>query len=206
MADPEDIRIGNVDYVGLLAGSEPSNREPFVLWLWEELVYAFRDAYLAMTPRTTDIVRIQQGAFEYVYDDYSSLEAQGRVPYHSTMEARLVAAIGRSAPAKPKRDDTRLRGWSGRTLGPAYGPGWDRGHFIAHSIGGVVDGFELNVFVQRRALNRGWKAHVGGTLYRRMESFCAEHTGTFCFSPPDLWRRDVKANVHRMSPPVQKSP
>lgn len=135
-------------------------------------------------PRNDTIVRIQQGPFEYVYDDYASLEAQGLVPYHPTMEARLVVAIGRSAPRKPKRDDSRLRGWAGPTLKDEYGPGWDRGHFIAYCMGGVVDGFEVNVFIQRTSLNRGWKSHARGSAYRKMENYCAANIGTFCFSRP----------------------
>jgi hypothetical protein len=142
------------------------------------------DAYLAMTPRPTEITRISQSSFDYVYDDYASLEAQGLVPRHPTMEARLVLAVGRSAQRQPKRDDSRLRGWAGPTLKDAYGAGWDRGHFIAHCMGGIVDGFELNVFVQRRNLNRGWKSHPRGVLYRQMEDYCAKNLGTFCFSRP----------------------
>jgi len=37
-----------------------------------------------------------------------------------------------------------------------------KGHFIAHSIGGAVDGWELNVFVQRRELNRDGPRRAGG--------------------------------------------
>ena len=184
MSCHEQATAGRVDYARIMAASTGHVGEPLIPWLWEELVHAFRDAYLEMTPRPTDIVRIQQGAFEYVYDDYASLEAQGLVPRHPTMEARLVVAIGRSAPRMPKRDDARLSRWAGKTLKDAYGPGWDRGHFIAYCMGGIVDGFEVNVFVQRRSLNRGWKSHPRARLYRTMEDYCAANTGTFCFSWP----------------------
>lgn len=173
-----------MDYARIKDASAGYTGQALIDWLWDELVFSFRDAYVAMTPRPTEIVRIPQGPFEYVYDDYASLEAQGLVPRHPTMEARLIVAMGRSAPRKPKRDDSRLRGWSGGDLKPAYGPGWDRGHFIAYSMGGVVDGFELNVFVQRTNLNRGWRSHQRGGLYRRMEKYCAKNMGTFCFSRP----------------------
>lgn len=175
---------GQVDYSRIMKARASHAGQPLIEWLWDELVYCFRDAYVEMTPRRTDIVRIKQGPFEYVYDDYASLEAQGLVPYHPTMEARLVVAIGRSAPRKPKRDDSRLRGWSGRSLKDEYGPGWDRGHFIAYCMGGFVEGFELNVFVQRTSLNRGWKSHARSSVYRKMENYCAANIGTFCFSRP----------------------
>ena len=63
-----------------------------------------------------------------------------------------------------------------------FGPGWDKGHFIAHSIGGAVDGLEANVFVQRRDLNRGWS--VAGKRFRQMEQYCVLNPGTLCFSRP----------------------
>lgn len=52
----------------------------------------------------------------------------------------------------------------------------DKGHFIAHTIGGAVDGLEANVFLQRRSVNRG--------AYRQMERCCAAHAGVLCFSRP----------------------
>lgn len=98
-------------------------------------------------------MRWRHGTFEYIYDDYASLEAVGTVPYDPNAEARLVAALGRSEPRKAMRDDYRLKGWVGATE-RMFGRGWDKGHFIAHSIGGAVDGLEANVFIQRRDLNR----------------------------------------------------
>lgn len=177
--------LARVDYASIMAASDGRAGDALVEWFRHELVYAAQDAYCSTTARRTDIVRITQASFEYVYDDYASLEKQGLVPYNPTMEARLVIAFGRSAPRRPKRDDARLRGWAGRRpLSEPYGPGWDRGHFIAYSMGGVVEGFELNIFIQRRALNRGWNSHDGARLYRKMEDYCASHTGTFCFSRP----------------------
>ena len=133
-----------------------------------------------MTPRATEIVRMQRGSFEYIYDDYATLEASGAVPYSLDAEARLVGVVGRSEPKIEKRDD----GGSG-LVGPTekmFGREWDKGHFMAHSIGGAVDGWELNVFVQRRELNRGWSE--AGRRIREMEDYCALNAGTFCFSRP----------------------
>jgi hypothetical protein len=105
------------------------------------------------------------------------LEATGVVPADDVTEARLVAAVGCSQPNPKKRahDDSRLRGWLGPT-GATFGSDWDKGHFIAHSIGGAVDGLEANVFLQRRSVNRGG--------YRDMERYCAAHPGVLCFSRP----------------------
>jgi hypothetical protein len=100
-----------------------------------------------------------------------------------TAEARLVAVLGRSSPrhVRRSRDDYRLRGFIGRT-NSEFGTGWDKGHFIAHSIGGAVTGIEANVFIQRRALNRGWSEE--GKTYREMERYCHQAPGVFCFSRP----------------------
>jgi hypothetical protein len=92
-----------------------------------------------------------------------------------------VAVSGRSAPRKRRRDDYRLKGWIGPTES-TFGSQWDKGHFIAHSIGGAVDQEEVNVFVQRRDLNRGWS--TAGKRFREMEKYCELNSGTFCFSRP----------------------
>jgi hypothetical protein len=95
-SSPGQVVIGRVDYVRVLQTCTGASGDELIRLVREELVSAFHAAYLEMTPRMTDIAVIQQGAFEYIYDDYATLEAQGLVPYHPTMEARLVVAIGRS--------------------------------------------------------------------------------------------------------------
>jgi len=177
----ENPKAGTLNYQAILEGSQGQSLDALITFLMEELPYWWRDAYLQMTPRTTNIVRFQYNAFEYLFDDYASLEVTGVVPYHPIVEARLVAALGRSEPKASARDDYRLKGWVGATE-KIFGQGWDKGHFIAHSIGGAVDGLEANVFVQRRDLNRGWSA--AGKRFREMEKYCVLNPGTFCFSRP----------------------
>jgi hypothetical protein len=110
-----------------------------------------------------------------VYDDCATLEAIGVIETDAVTEARLVGAVGFSQPNSRHRDDSRLRGWVGPT-GATFGSTWDKGHFIAHSIGGAVDGLEANVFLQLRKVNRGG--------YRGMERYCASNPGVLCFSRP----------------------
>ena len=116
-----------------------------------------------------------------MYNDLATLQATGAVEPDPSQESCLVAAYGISAPQDSPRDDRRLRGWVGRTE-RVFGKGWDKGHFIAHSIGGAVDGLEANVFAQRRSLNRGWSAE--GKRFRAMEKYCADNAGVFCFHRP----------------------
>src|SRR5215510_664166 len=72
----------------------------------------------------------------------------------------------------------RMKGWFWSTE-EFVSANRDRGHFIAHSIGG---GLDVNVFWQDRDLNRGWSPE--GKIFRQMETYCQEHPGTFCFSRP----------------------
>ena len=46
---------------------------------------------------------------------------------------------GTSKPKHARRDDYRLRGLTLSAMPGTQGP-WDRGHFVGHAIGGVVDG------------------------------------------------------------------
>ncbi len=172
-----------IDYRAILKHAGINELASLIAYLSEELPYSWGDAYLSMTPRPTRIDRIRLGAFEYIYDDLASLEARADVPLSSTAEARLVGVLGTSAPRprKRSRDDARLRGFIGRT-NAQFGPAWDKGHYIGHEVGGSVDGTEVNVFIQRRALNRGWSPE--GKVYRAMERYCRFHPGTFCFSRP----------------------
>lgn len=99
---------------------------------------------MEMTSHSVNIVRWRYGSFEYVFDDYASLELRGIVPYAADVEGRLIGVLGCSSPKTTSRDDYRLKGWVGATE-RVFGPGRDKGHFIAHTIGGVVDGLEANV-------------------------------------------------------------
>lgn len=170
-----------LDYAAIIAEIGAPSLARLVEVLQSDLPYAWLDQYIAAAQRPTNVMQFRHGSFEFVYDHYAALEATGEAQYDPTAESRLVAVCGVSAPRQAARDDYRLRGWVGPT-GRSFGTGWDKGHFIAHSIGGVVDGVEANVFVQRRDLNRGWSA--AGKRFRAMESYCVLNPGTFCFSRP----------------------
>lgn len=194
-----------IDYESLLKEVRTDSYKAAVSFLMENLPFIWRDSYLEMMPRETNIVRFQYGTFEYIYDDYASLEATGAVPYDPKIEARLVGVSGCSEPKEAKRDDSRLRGWVGPTE-KTFGRGWDKGHFIAHSIGGAVDQLEVNVFIQRRDLNRGWSD--AGRRFREMEKYCKSNPGMFCFcrpvyrdqtAKPALVEFGMLKNVHELS-------
>ncbi len=172
----------SVDYAAIMAQVRGADIEATIAFISEEFPYAWVDAYRNSAPlRDMDLCRIRVGSFEYIYDDYATLEAKGIAPIDTEDEARIVAVLGRSVLQEKARDDSRLRGWVGAT-GKYFGTAWDKGHFMAHSIGGSVDHAELNVFIQSRGLNRGWTEQ--GKHFRAMEQYCERNLGTFCFSRP----------------------
>jgi hypothetical protein len=63
-----------------------------------------------------------------------------------------------------------------------FGTDFDKGHFIAFSIGGEISGGETNIFPHNGALNRGRSEE--GRVYRRLETFAANHPGTLFFHRP----------------------
>lgn len=189
---PEYLPGSRIDYDAILREFLDHKPEGVASFLKEELSYAWLDAYLRSMPRPTNIVQFHSDTFVYIYDDYASLETTGEAPYRKDMEARLVAVYGHSAPRKRKRDDGRLKGWVGPTEG-TFGDCWDKGHFIAHSIGGSVDQAEVNVFVQRRDLNRG--RSPAGKRYVQMEKYCKIRPQTFCFSRPLYFDQSARPSL-----------
>ena len=168
------MNVSVIPYAEILAAAHAAGGDVST-YIREELAYCWRDSYLLMTDRPTDVIVFTYETFDYIFDTYQQQEpydpASGALP----IEARLVAAIGLSKPKRTKRDDGRLRGLTVSAM-PGPDGDWDRGHYIAHSIGGTVDGNEANVFLQLRSINRG--------RYRTMENYCRKNPGVTCFSRP----------------------
>ena len=143
-----------------------------------ELVNSWIQAYEAAVG-SANIHLIDRNTFTYVFD----FAQEHRWPSRPVCnrDSRTVAVIGFSAKGLEARDDYRLKGWVGGTT-RRFGANFDKGHFIAHSIGGRVDRSEMNVFAQRRDLNRGWSTE--GREYVAMERYCARHPGVLAFSRP----------------------
>lgn len=70
-----------------------------------------------------------------------------------------------------------MRGFLGGVIEiPGKGT-FDKGHALAHAMGG---GLDENLFPQNPELNRGRSPE--GRIYRKMERYVAKHPGTFAFS------------------------
>ncbi|WP_314147074.1 hypothetical protein [uncultured Leifsonia sp.] len=91
---------------------------------------------------------------------------------------RTVLAVGQPLPPTKPRDTTYQRGYPLPEL--VGGRPVDRGHFIPFSGGG---GFGPNLFVQDRALNRGWSRQ--GRKYRSLGRLATAQTpGSLIFAHP----------------------
>jgi hypothetical protein len=171
-----------IDYAELIQlAPMRDSYESIVGFLVAELPHVWFEEYASVSARPTNVVRLTLGGFNYLFDLYTEFEVKGVINEDAGKESRLVAVFGQSAAKAGNRESSRLRGWIGPTA-MYLGNDWDKGHFIAHAMGGGVDGAEINLFVQRRNLNRGWSAP--GKMFRSMEVYAAKRPGTFCFHRP----------------------
>lgn len=173
---PEQYRI---DYLNVLQSYQQTAQLTPVGAL-AALSNHWMKAYKSLVGRQTSIYEIPHDGFCYMFDCEGSDHCDGLGPQPPLTMPRVVAAYGVSKQPSRVRghDDRRMRGWVGPTQ-LVLGKGRDKGHFVAHSMGGAVDTVEVNVFAQNRALNRGWSS--AGKIYRKMEKWCAEHPGTVFF-------------------------
>jgi len=134
--------------------------------------------YAATATHVPNIAQVEYGTFDYICDSYSSVEALGEVAFDQRVRDRVIGVLGISLPMRGRRRGSMPKGWVEHPE-ETDSSGRDKGHFVAHAIGG---GLDMNVFSQARELNRGLSEQ--GKVYRRMERYCYENAGTFCFSRP----------------------
>jgi hypothetical protein len=139
----------------------------------DRLVDRWTAEYVAVTPWSPEIVEVELGTFVYLFDAAPTLSARD-----TRGEDRTVVVWGCSSAPPAQRDRSRLAGfipvpgsWSGR--------GRDRGHLVAHALGG---GLDLNLVPQSSPLNRG--PSEGGRRWRALERQAAASPGTPLFVRP----------------------
>jgi hypothetical protein len=165
-----------IDYEAALSAARERSTGNIAIALHQGFPLIWRQAYLRTITHEPNLVRFRHRTFEYIFDLYSQLELTGSVPYDQTIRDRVIAVFGTSSRAQESRRGRRIKIELSEEL---EGTPRDDGHFMARSIGGGVD---VNLFSQDRRLNRGWSSQ--GRIYRRMEKYCREQEGTFCFSRP----------------------
>ncbi|HED03231.1 MAG TPA: hypothetical protein ENI60_00440 [Candidatus Fraserbacteria bacterium] len=168
----------SIDYDYILSKLSTPDIEGIIRFLWEMLPGEWCEKYRKMTPAVTNILQFNDNGFEFLFDFSSELITKGVVSCDEAVEDRVVAVFGRSQPSSRNRDANRMKGFLGSSS-KVFGDDYDKGHFIGHALGG---GLDVNLFPQRRDINRGWSAR--GKIFRAMERYCSESPGTFCFSRP----------------------
>jgi hypothetical protein len=158
-----------VEYARLLEGATPPSGQLDMAALTKSLEDAWLTEYEEMCRHELNVLQFVDGGFTFLFDQTSG--------NGSACEDRLVAAHGLSVVATAGRDRSRIQGFLGGGLDIPGKGRFDKGHVLAHAMGG---GLDVNLFPQRAALNRGRSSE--GKVYRRMEAYAAGHPGTFVFS------------------------
>ena len=131
----------------------------------EAVVAEWVREYLRATLGRREIVEVElANGFTYLYD----------ATHHPSLDQadnRVLGAWGRSKPPAKPRDASRMRGYPSPQRNSAAPV--DRGHLIAHTIGGEYD---MNLIPQDAALNRG--IGESNRRWRELERYCAAHPGT----------------------------
>ncbi len=167
-----------IDYRRLCRSAKAGSIYELIADLRLRLPTLWQRAYTAAALHTPNIIHVEYGTFDYICDSYSEVEALGEVAFDQRVRDRVVGVLGISLPMRGRRRGSLPKGWVEHPE-EIDSSGRDKGHFIAHAIGG---GLDMNVFSQARDLNRGLSEK--GKVYRLMERYCYENAGTFCFSRP----------------------
>lgn len=172
------------DYLAVAQEVKPATRQGIIDWLDATLPELWIEDYVGMTKSPTNILTIPFGDkkrvehfVSYLFDQTSGHPdlidlAASELKEHTHDRVVAVWGTSKQEPAST-RPTERMKGFLKGVWSEAY-PERDRGHFFAHTMGGSVD---MNLFPQLSRINR-----TG--LWREMETYCAQHPGTFCFIHP----------------------
>lgn len=173
-----------IDYQKIVQAPEApamSDYKKFAEYLQKSLYNEWTSKYKKMTQMRTNIELVERvDDFDFFFDLQS--HSDDLVQNDDFDEDRIVVVYGFSKKSKVKRNDKDISSRMNGYLRGAWN--WtdkktDKGHFIGHSLGGNLD---ANLFPQRADINRGHSER--GIIYRKMEQYCADNEGTFCFSRP----------------------
>lgn len=188
MDDQDRLAIATLDYTNLLRSSDALRDEGTWSTFRSLLERMWFDLYIENLlahgyANEGDLESYNQGAFTYSVDNTIDSALEDSWWQEHRENARIVCVHGHSAPATEKRDASRMRFHANtwvREFGESRGAlPFDKGHFIAHTVGGVID---MGIFAQRRDINRGWSPL--GRTFRSMERYVQEIPGSFVFSRP----------------------
>jgi hypothetical protein len=137
-----------IDYTRLCRSAKAATNPTLITYLRKHLRVKWQQVYTAAASHTPNIVHVEYGTFDYICDSYSGMEALGEVAIDQTVRDRVIGVLGISLPMRRRRRSSLPDGWVEHPE-EADSSGRDKGHFIAHAIGG---GLDMNVFSQARDL------------------------------------------------------
>lgn len=163
-----------IDYAEAVGTATPDELAALIEFLLDELPYRWIDAYREMSKHEPNVLEVPDRGFTFLFDLACEVHpADDPTSPHD----RVVAAYGISKAPEAKRDASRMRGFGAK--GTLSRRGLDKGHLMAHSMGGSLD---INLIPQRAEVNRGRSPE--GRRFREMERYAAAHPGTFVFCRP----------------------
>ena len=120
------------------------------------------------------------GGFQFILDHTSDWKP-AEFPTCNIPEDRVIAAFGISTAVANKLNRKIMANFRKDTpkLFDRFGAIYNKGHFIAHAMGGPID---INLFPQIAHVNLGRSTE--GKMFRSMEKYITSHPGTFVFSRP----------------------
>jgi hypothetical protein len=141
---------------------------------WTHVCYLWTEEYRLAFPQFGEITLSHYHSFAFTIDH--EVEQGSETP-----ETRVISFFGISNNDVDVKNRRRMRDYwnTASMMRELYGDHYDKGHFMAHGFGGPID---VNLFPQRRDINRGWSAE--GKRYCAMERYVRNNPGTFVFSRP----------------------
>jgi hypothetical protein len=168
------------DYLKLIKENKIESSEQIFQLFWNTIAFHWTEEYATAFPKHGEISLQNFEGFSFTIDHiWPDVEAADI--NHELPETRVISFFGISNTKINKINRSRMKvGWGKTSEAFAqFGINYDKGHFIAHGFGGPID---VNLFPQRRDINRGWSAE--GKRYRAMERYIASNPGTVVFSRP----------------------
>jgi hypothetical protein len=157
-----------VDYAALVARHKADDSA-----LGKDVSTTWLAHYRDLTEWEPEVVEIALGKLTYLFDLAAS---SGRAPRDA--DDRVVGVWGRAGKPNAKRDRARQAGFIPEPARWSEAD-YDRGHFVAHSLGG---GMDINFFPQAADLNRG--SSERGRRWRALERYAASADDAFIFVRP----------------------
>lgn len=176
------VHSGVLDFNAIIREINAVTPQELFLHFKEERWNAWIDEYLSDSFGYSGEITCQGfwGGFQFIIDHTSDWEPAD-YPKSNLPEDRVVAAFGLSTVRADDQNKTIMQSFRKGTnkLFERYGAVYNRGHLIAHSMGGPID---VNLFPQLEHVNLGRSPE--GSKYRKMERYITAHPGTFVFSRP----------------------